>query len=147
MAIPIKIVSYNVRDLSLPQKRGRLWHELRHHAVDVVFLQETYFVAGATPNMPLHSFNQWFHAPSPIARARGATIVFKKSCPILFISSKMDPEGRFLFVKGMLHGYCYTFASIYAPNTGMVNFLAKTLKLLKFGERFLILGGDFNLTL
>lgn len=76
------------------------------------------------------------------------TIAFRKSCPLLPLSSQLDPEGCFLFIKGMLHGQCYTFASIYAPNTGTVNFLARTLKMLeKFREGFLILGGDFNLTL
>lgn len=112
------------------------------------FLQEIHFVTGAIPNLPLHLFNQWFHAPSPIARARGVTIAFRKICPMVSTASQMDPEGRFLFIKGRLYGYCYTFASIYAPNTGTVNFLARTLKLLeKFREGFLILGGDFNLTL
>lgn len=63
-------------------------------------------------------------------------------------SLQIDPEGRFLFVKGTLLGVRYTFASIYAPNDGTVNCLAKTLRILeKFREGCLILGGDFNLTL
>lgn len=98
--------------------------------------------------MPLYPFNQWFHPTSAIARARGVTVAFRRSCPLLLMSSQLDPEGRFLFVKGMLHGQCYTFASIYTLNTGTVNFLARTLRMLeKFSEGFLILGGDFNLTL
>lgn len=145
MAAPIKVISYNMRGLCSPQKRGRLWQELRHLRGDVVFLQETHFVKDSIPKMPMHVFNQWFHAPSPIARA---TITFRKTCPMVVIASQIDPEGRFLFVKGRLHGFCYTFASIYAPNTVTVNFPVKTLKLLKeFREGLLMLGGDFNLTL
>lgn len=103
---------------------------------------------GSTPSMPQYVFNQWYHAASPIARARGVTIAFRKSCPWKLGSLQIDPEGRFLFVKGTLHSQCYTFASIYAPNKGTVNFLAKTLRMLeKFREGCLILGGDFNLTL
>ena len=72
MAGPLKVITYNVRGLNSPQKRGRLWQELSHYAIDVAFLQETHFLKGATPNMPLHIFNQWFHAPSPIQKGKGS---------------------------------------------------------------------------
>lgn len=78
----------------------------------------------------------------------GVTIAFKKTCPWVLTSVQADREGRFLFVKGTIHSQGYTFAAIYAPNTGTVNFLAKILKMLeKFRERCLILGGDFNIVL
>lgn len=79
----------------------------------------------------------------------GVTIAFKKSCPLVLTSVQTDLEGRFLFVKGTSkHSQCYMLASIYAPNVGTVNFLAKTLKMLeKFREGCLILGSDFNFIL
>lgn len=133
----LKVISFNVRGLRSPHKRGRLWLELRHLAADVVFLQETHFVEGSIPSLPQYAFNQWYHAVSPIARARGTTIAFRKSCPWKMESVETDPEGRFLFAKGTLHGACYTLASIYAPNEGTINFIAKTLrKLEKFGRGF-----------
>lgn len=122
--------------------------ELQHHGADVVFLQETHFRGSSIPNLPQNIMNQWYHAVSPIARARGVTIAFKKSCPWKTESLQSDPEGRFLFVKGTLHGVRYTFASIYAPNEGSVNFLVRTFrKLEEFREGCLMVGGDFNLGL
>ena len=63
------------------------------------------------------------------------------------IDFKTDKEGRFVMVKGYLHGRTCTFASIYAPNTGQNVFLVSLLKSLNtFAEGEIILMGDFNLT-
>lgn len=61
------------------------------------------------------------------------------------MSVQMNPEGRFLFIKGLLQGQCYTFA---APNTRTICYFVKTLRLLeKFREGVVIVGRDFNITL
>lgn len=105
-------------------------------------------MAGSTPHMPLFPFNQWFHAPLPIPRARRVMIAFCNSFPLSLTKVQADPEDRFLLVKGTLQGQYYTFDYIYALNTCTVNFLSKTLRMLwRFREGFLVLGGDFNLTL
>lgn len=75
------------------------------------------FFLGSVPRLPLFPYSQWFHAVSPIARARGVSIAFGKMCPLTSISVKTDPEGGVLFIKGILHGQGYTFASTYALNT------------------------------
>lgn len=144
----LKIILYNVRGLGAPNKRGRLWCELRSQKVDVVFLQETHFTAGSTPRLPCFPFNQWFQSTSPIRGARGVTIAINRTVPFLLVEVERDLEGRFLCVKGRMQNQCYTFTSIYAPNNGTVDFISKTLKKLeKLREGILILGGDFNLTL
>lgn len=144
----LKIVTYNVRGLGAPNKRGRLWCELRGQRVDVIFLQETHFTAGSIPRLPGHPFNQWFHSTSPIRGARGVTIAINRTTPFSLEEVEKDLEGRFLCVKGRIENQFYTFASIYAPNTGTVDFISKTMKKLeKLRKGILILGGDFNLTL
>lgn len=148
MATPLEIVSYNVKGLCSQHKRGQLWHELQYYAADITFLQETHFRERSTPNMPGHMFSHWYHVRSPIARARGVTIAIKKTCPWVLTTVQADREGRFLFVKGVIHGQQYTIAAIYAPNMGTVKFLAETLRALeKFKEGCLILGGDLNMVL
>lgn len=98
------------------------------------------------PKLPLVPFNLWFHAVSPVAKSRGVTIALRKGCPLIPIQT--DPEERYIFIKGMLHGCCYTLAAIYAPNVGTVDFIEKTLKRLDmFKEGFVIVGGDFNIIL
>lgn len=148
MTAILKILSYNVRGLNSPIKRGRLWVELQHWGADVVFLQETHFKSSSIPSLPQNVLNQWYHAVSPIARARGVTIAFKKSCPWTTETLQSDPEGRYLFVKGTLQGRRYTFASIYSPNVGTANFLVKVFrKLEEFKEGCVVVGGDFNMVL
>lgn len=117
----MKIVSYNVSGLCSPHKRGRLWQEFCQYMADVVFIQETHFTEGSLPQMHQYQYNQWFHSASPIARARGLMKAFGGTCPLTSIVKQVDTEGRFVFVKGTLNGHLYTFASIYAPNTYMVD--------------------------
>lgn len=127
----LKIMTYNVRGLSSPQKRGCLWQEVRHQAVDIIYMQEMHFMPGSVPKLPLSQYNQWLHTLSPIAKARGVSIAFGKTCPLISTAVQTDPEGRFLFIKATLYGFCYTFACLYAPNNGMVDFLLKTLRKLE----------------
>lgn len=119
----MKIISYNVRGLCLTGKRGRPWHELHHMKAEIVFLQETHFVTGSAPRMPLFPYNQWFHATLLVPRAREVTIAIHNSCPLVPVEIRIDPEGHFLFVKGKIQGQCYNFATIYAPNNHTVHFL------------------------
>lgn len=101
-------------------------------------MQETHFLIDPIPRLPKFPLNQWFHAPSPVARARGVTIAIGKMCPMASVEVQVDIEGRYLFVKGILHGKKYTFTSMYAPNTCAVDFIAKTLRLNTFGEGFIV---------
>lgn len=146
MASSQKIITYNVRGINSPQKRGRLWYEMCHQSADIIYMQEKHLMSESVPRLPSSPYNQCFHAFTHIARARGVTIAFGKTCPIIPTAVQKYPAGRFLFIKGMLYGQCYTFASIYDPNSCIVEFLMKTMVMLnKFGEKFVILRGDFNI--
>lgn len=60
----------------------------------------------------------------------------------------LDPEGRFIFLKGTWKNRTITLANIYCPNSGQVTFLKEVLlQLTLFQTALLILGGDFNLPL
>lgn len=85
------------------------------------------------------------HIPTP--KSRGTTIAIHKSCPFQPIDSRVDPLGRYVFLKGTIAGHTYTFVSIYTPSTNQLGFLDSTLERLgEFREGFLILGGDYNVS-
>lgn len=59
-----------------------------------------------------------------------------------------DPDGLFVFLKGLVGEVQLTLATLYVPNDHQGRFLKHTLdKLLEFREGQLILGGDFNVPL
>lgn len=60
----------------------------------------------------------------------------------------VDPEGRFIFLKGSCHGITITLANVYFPNTEQFSFCQKMItELTSFYKGRLILGGDFNVPL
>lgn len=60
----------------------------------------------------------------------------------------MDPQGRFLLLKGRVFDVQVTFANVYFPNVDHPQFLWKLLpQLLEFSERMLTFGGDLNFTM
>lgn len=52
------VSTYNVRGLSSPHKRSKLWWELKRLKTQVVFLQETHFTSQSLPKLPTQIFNQ-----------------------------------------------------------------------------------------
>lgn len=59
-----------------------------------------------------------------------------------------DPEGRYIFLKGLIGGIQFTLATLYAPNEHQDRFLRHIVdKLLTFKQGQLILGGDLNVPL
>lgn len=80
-------------------------------------------------------------------KSKGTAIAIHKSCPFQPLDNKIDPQGRYVFLKGSVAVQTYTFATIYAPNTNQLTFIDSTLALLaEFREGLLVLGGDLNMS-
>lgn len=86
--------------------------------------------------------------PTLIPDLRESPFFFARQCPFQIRDSCLDKKGRYIFVKGSMHGKPITLANIYSPNTKQVPFFRTTLQLLAtFQEGILVLGGDFNVPL
>lgn len=143
----VKVVSYNVCGLCSPNKRNRLWLELRRLRAQVLFLQETHFTDGASPKLPTHLFPQWYLSNSPKPKSQSTAIAIHKSCPFQPIDHYTDPQGRYVFLKGSIMGQVYTFSMLYAPNSQQLTFVDSVLdRLADFREGKLVLGRDFNIS-
>lgn len=60
----------------------------------------------------------------------------------------VDPEGRYLLLRGRFNEGEYTLANIYAPNKNPMKYLANILgKIMEFRKGHLILMGDLNFCL
>ena len=113
----------------------------------MLFLQETHFTDSSLPKLPTHLFPQWYLSDSPRAKSRGVAIAIHRHCQFQPTDHKVDPQGRYVFLKGTIMGQKFTFATVYAPNSQQLTFIDQTLaQLADFREGRLILGGDFNIS-
>lgn len=109
-------------------------------------MQETHFRQQPLPKMPTQLLNnQWFFSNSPVAKSHGTAIAFHKSCLFKPIESYLNPQGRYVFVKGVI--VSKKCATLYAPNVKQLSFIDAVLeKLADFREGLMILGGYFNIS-
>lgn len=60
----------------------------------------------------------------------------------------VDPEGRYLALRGTLNEVDCTLANIYCPNKNPIKYLKAVMeKLMEFKKGGLIMAGDFNFTM
>lgn len=76
------------------------------------------------------------------------SIGFSNRMKYTLLGRRVDPEGRYLFLKVKLGVKTYTLANVYCPNRDPIVYLSQTLsRLMEFREGEVILAGDFNLCL
>ena len=96
-----RIVSWNVRGLNLPVKRGKILAHLKSLKADVIYLQETHIKNTAKQNLRMGLGSEVFQFG---ARARDVAIIIKKNTSFDYSCTIRDPNGRFLIVSGTLNG-------------------------------------------
>lgn len=142
------IISHNVRGLNIPEKRSSLLRELKKGRPNFVFLQETHFKTNHIPRLTDSYFTEAHHATNNTSKSKGVSILISKDAKFESTDKLVDPEGRFIFLKGLCHGTTITLANVYFPNSGQISFCQKMItELTSFHTGRGILGGDFNVPL
>lgn len=143
-AVPQRILSWNVRGLNVPEKRGIVLRELHRLKVQICYIQETHFVNTKIPSFRDIKYPHAHHAPSPDTKSKGVSILISKTVPWKLEEEWTDGTGRLLFLKGTIGPHKCTLANIYL-NTAPITFLTRALEQLdKFAEGLVMIGGDFN---
>lgn len=143
--LSLKVYSLNAKGLNIPEKRSSVLAEAYRHKAQVLLLQETHFKSGAIPRLSNNRFPEVYHATCPDSKTKGVSIVLAKTFQFLLTDQILDPEGRFLFLKGTWKNRPVTLANIYCPNSGQVTFLKEVLlQLAMFQTGLLILGGGLQ---
>lgn len=140
----LRFVSWNVKGLNGPVKRGRILSHLKHLKTDVAFLQETHLIPRDHHRIRASWVGQCYHSNFS-CKARGAAILFHKK--VQFTLSKMisDNQGRFIIVIGSLNNVATALVNLYAPNWDDEAFVTKVMSFLPDLNSYqLILGGDLN---
>lgn len=98
-----RIVSWNVRGLNHPVKRGKILAHLKSLNVDIIYLQETHIKNTAKQKLRMGWGSQVFQSNFG-ARARGVAIIITKNASFDHRCTIGDPNGRFIIVSGTLNG-------------------------------------------
>lgn len=140
----LTLVSWNVRGLGHPVKRGKVFAYLKSLKADILFLQETHVKATQHRKLRTNWISQAYHSPFT-SKARGVAILFHKTVPFNFQSCVTDPNGRFIIVTGHINMFPLTFVNLYGPNSDDRAFFRKVFDLIPDdNSSHLIIGGDFN---
>lgn len=142
------VISHNVQGLNIPEKRTTLLREIKRGKPHFVLLQETHFRTQQIPRLTDSIYTRAYHATNDFAKSKGISILLSREAPFELLEQMVDPEGRFLFLKGSYAGTPITIANVYFPNKAHLTFCKKVVHPLQgFATGCLILGGDFNIPL
>lgn len=121
-----------------------LLRELEKGKPQFVFLQETHFRTNQIPKLTNSFFTEAHHATNDVAKS----ILISKEAPFTLTDRLVDPEGRYVFLKGTYRDRTLTLANVYFPNSAQITFCQKVIHKLKgFSSGLILMGGDFNIPL
>lgn len=147
-SLTLKCISLNVKGLNLPEKRSQVLSSLHKHRAHFIYLQETHFRSNTIPKLSNHIYRMALHATNPEAKTKGVSILISKHANFHLLDSLIDPEGRFIFLKGTYSSKPITLANIYSPNDHQVTFFRRVCDLLaSFQGGLVLMAGDFNISL
>lgn len=120
----LRFVSWNVKGLNSPVKRGKIFSHLKHLKTDIAFLQETHLTLKDHHRLKASWVGQSFHSKFS-SKSRGAAIILHKK--VQFIPNKIVPDlnGRFIIVTGSLYNKNVALINLYAPNNDDESFFQK----------------------
>uniref|UniRef100_A0A3Q2PSH3 exodeoxyribonuclease III n=1 Tax=Fundulus heteroclitus TaxID=8078 RepID=A0A3Q2PSH3_FUNHE len=124
--------TWNVKRSNNVIKKKAILNSLKKDLIHIAF-----FKLGGTNIFSFFSTNK-----------RGVIILIHKNLPFTAIATAKDNEGRYIFVKGVLHGESILLANVYAPSVQDEGFYtALFTQLVDLDCDNIILAGDFNCAL
>ncbi|CAH2275017.1 Hypothetical predicted protein [Pelobates cultripes] len=134
--------------LDIPERRTHLLRELRQKRISIALLQETHFREDSALTIRDRRYSQTYLSNHHSSKKAGVAILLITKLGFMETDKILDPEGRYVFLKGTITNRTYTLACVYAPNRNQSQFIRRTLSTLAdFTEGTLILGGDLNVPL
>ena len=123
----LRFISWNVKGINGPVKKGRVFSHLKHLKTEIAFLQETHLSIKDHCRLKKSWVSQLFNSLQFTPKDKVS-----------------DPQGRFIIVSGSLSN-TVCLANVYAPNWDNEAFIHKIISfLLDLNSYHLILGGALN---
>uniref|UniRef100_A0A803TLB1 Reverse transcriptase domain-containing protein n=1 Tax=Anolis carolinensis TaxID=28377 RepID=A0A803TLB1_ANOCA len=138
----VRFYSNNINGLNSPNKRNKVFHNIKKGGYDIVALQETHICQKHVSHLTYKHLGKEFYSAS-IEKKRGVVLYVKEWIPAELAFK--DNEGRILGVFVYIENEKNLICNIYAPNGSKINFIKKLNDLiLKQEFKNLIILGDFN---
>ena len=140
----LKICSFNVRGINEKKKRNDVFSWLRKKNCDIYLLQETHSTE-AIENSWQSEWGYKTYFSNYSSSSRGVAILLNNTFQFSLIKTIKDSEGRFILLELEVNEQRIIVANLYGPNDDNPTFfkLIQT-KLSEFDNKYIILGGDFN---
>uniref|UniRef100_R4GAV9 Reverse transcriptase domain-containing protein n=1 Tax=Anolis carolinensis TaxID=28377 RepID=R4GAV9_ANOCA len=138
----IKIFSNNINGINSPNKRRRIFNDLRQKKYELIALQETHIAKKHSKYLVQTRLGKEFFAAADVKK-RGVVIYVQDWIPVK--QAFKDEDGRFVGVILEIKNQKILFCNIYCPNGPKMNFmkdLKNNIEKQEFDE--LIVVGDFN---
>lgn len=143
----INLVSWNVRGMNSPLKRGKVYAHLRALKTDICFLQETHIKKTAAKVLRPSWASQVYQSNFS-TKTRGVAILIKKNIPFIHSQTISDQRGRYVIVRGELNSIPLTLVNLYGPNFDDPIFFLNLFNIIPdLSDSNVIIGGDFNCVL
>lgn len=123
-------------------KRRKVFSILKHHKIDIAFLQETH---STDENVKLWQ-SEWgsvIYASNATTISRGTLILIRRNMDCKIVRIEIDTEGRVLILELEINSAKLLFVNIYAPNQDCPQFFQKVADMIdSFDNCNIIWGGD-----
>lgn len=136
----LKIGSFNVGGIKCPAKRKKVLLYLKKLMLDVAHM--------LSPEIDkLNTLGWKVLVAAPFnSKARGVVILVRNSLETVLHSTVIDSSDRYVITDTSISETRLVLCNIYAPNSYSKDFFLNLItNLLSFGNKYLILGGDFNI--
>uniref|UniRef100_A0A803TZ67 Reverse transcriptase domain-containing protein n=1 Tax=Anolis carolinensis TaxID=28377 RepID=A0A803TZ67_ANOCA len=138
----LRCYSNNVNGLNCPQKRNKIFSQLKKQKYDVIALQESHISQRFVALLSQKALGKEYYSAAP-DKKKGVVIYVKNNIPSELAFK--DTEGRIVAIRIERGGHRLLICNIYSPNGSKGKFVKKLRELIgeqKFDD--LILLGDFN---
>ncbi len=143
----LNLLSWNVRGLNSPVKRGKVYAHLKKLGAEIVFLQETHIKTTTKFSIKAPWMSQVYQSNFS-TKARGVAIIIKKYVPFIHKQTIRDVNGRYLVVCGEINSLPITLVNVYGPNFDDPLFFENVFKIIPdFMHSQVIMAGDYNCVL
>lgn len=124
----LKICSWNVGGIHNPIKRKKILSFLKKEGAHIALLQETHLSANEHSKLKRDWVGQVFSS-SFTSKSRGVAILINKHLPLSDVQTISDKSGRYVMLKGHLHGQLVSLLNIYFPPVQSIDFISQVMSL------------------
>lgn len=147
-SLMLKCLSLNVKGLNLPKKGPKSCHPFPNTRHTSCSCKRPSSVRMPYLKLSNHIYWTAIHATNPDSKTKGVSILIFKHANFQLCDSLIDPEGRYIFLKGSYASKLITLANLYCLNDHQIAFFRKICDLFaSFQTGIILLGGDFNVPL